>query len=125
MSSYAQREAALLVDAVNWKDRVIDDVRSAMLNRRVDFDCAEHGKRQQLCDDARCAEHQRGTESHEIASDVGMNRRCKARKPAVSTKPALRLSRSGRAFLGEGADIWLEHVFEFETKIIAIMAERA
>ena len=28
MNSYAQREAALLVDAVNWKDRVIDDVRS-------------------------------------------------------------------------------------------------
>ena len=28
VNSYAQREAALLVDAVNWKDRVIDDVRS-------------------------------------------------------------------------------------------------
>jgi hypothetical protein len=28
VSGYAQREAALLVDAVNWKDRVIDDVRS-------------------------------------------------------------------------------------------------
>ena len=28
MSGHAQREAALLVDAVNWKDRVIDDVRS-------------------------------------------------------------------------------------------------
>ena len=28
MNSYAQREAALLVDAVNWKDRVNDDVRS-------------------------------------------------------------------------------------------------
>ena len=28
MSSYARREASLLVDAVNWKDRVIDDVRS-------------------------------------------------------------------------------------------------
>ena len=28
MSGHGQREAALLVDAVNWKDRVIDDVRS-------------------------------------------------------------------------------------------------
>jgi hypothetical protein len=28
VSSYARREAALLVDAVSWKDRVIDDVRS-------------------------------------------------------------------------------------------------
>jgi hypothetical protein len=28
VSGYAQREAALLVDAVNWKDQVIDDVRS-------------------------------------------------------------------------------------------------
>ena len=28
MSGHGLREAALLVDAVNWKDRVIDDVRS-------------------------------------------------------------------------------------------------
>jgi len=28
VSGHGQREAALLVDAVNWKDRVIDDVRS-------------------------------------------------------------------------------------------------
>ena len=28
MSGHGQREAALLVDAVNWKDRVINDVRS-------------------------------------------------------------------------------------------------
>ena len=28
MSGHGQREAAMLVDAVNWKDRVIDDVRS-------------------------------------------------------------------------------------------------
>ena len=28
MSSHGQREAALLVDAVNWKDRVIDDLQS-------------------------------------------------------------------------------------------------
>ena len=28
MSGHAQREAALLVDAVNWKDRVIEDLRS-------------------------------------------------------------------------------------------------
>jgi len=28
VSGHAQREAALLVDAVNWKDRVIEDLRS-------------------------------------------------------------------------------------------------
>ena len=28
MSGHGQREAALLVDAVNWKDRVIEDLRS-------------------------------------------------------------------------------------------------
>jgi hypothetical protein len=28
VSGHGQREAALLVDAVNWKDRVISDVRS-------------------------------------------------------------------------------------------------
>ena len=28
MSGHGQREAALLIEAVTWKDRVIDDVRS-------------------------------------------------------------------------------------------------
>ena len=95
MSGHGLREAALLVDAVNWKDRVIDDVRS----EQGRLSAREHQVSVELISEvaslvANCIANGEVVASGEVLSPADMIRRALNRKEQpISVRQARRVTK--------------------------------
>jgi len=95
VSGHGLREAALLVDAVNWKDRVIDDVRS----EQGRLSAREHQVSVELISEvaslvASCIANGEVLASGEVLSPADMIRRALKRKEQpISVRQARRVTK--------------------------------